>query len=410
MGTDKPALLGGKRTKARQFPPWPQYDERERRALMQVLKSRVWWRIPGTRTLEFERKFASYHQAKHGIAVTNGTAALEVVLAALGVGPSDEVIVPDFTFIATASAVLAAGALPVLVDVTPDTYCLDPTLVEERITDRTKAIIAVHMGGHPTDLDRLPEIARRHGIRLVEDSAHAHGSEWKGRKIGAIGDIGTFSFQASKLITAGEGGIIITNDDGLERRARSVHDCGRMPGEWFYSHFIYGSNYRLSEWQGAILTQQLSRLDKQATIRAKNAAYLDGVLPEIEGISPQKHDPRCTRNGHYAYIFHYESSTFADLPIKRFIEALEAEGIPTQASYPPIHELDLFKSGEYLNRLPQEQRDAGKRILKGDFPNTRRAAWETVWLPHPVLLGTRDDTARVPEAIRKTQKHAKELL
>jgi len=377
---------------------------------MQVLKSRVWWRTPGTRTLEFERKFASYHQAKHGIAVTNGTAALEVVLAALGVGPSDEVIVPDFTFIATASAVLAAGALPVLVDVTPDTYCLDPTLVEERITDRTKAIIAVHMGGHPADMDRLPGIGRRHGIRLVEDSAHAHGSEWKGRKIGAIGDIGTFSFQASKLITAGEGGIIITNDDELERRARSVHDCGRMPGEWFYSHFIYGSNYRLSEWQGAILTQQLSRLDKQATIRAKNAAYLDGVLPEIEGISPQKHDPRCTRNGHYAYIFHYESSTFADLPIKRFIEALEAEGIPTQASYPPIHELDLFKSGEYLNRLPQEQRDAGKRILKGDFPNTRRAAWETVWLPHPVLLGTRDDTARVPEAIRKIQKHAKELL
>jgi len=410
LGTDKPALLGGKRTKAKPFPPWPQYDEKEHRALMQVLRSRVWWRTPGTRTLEFERKFAAYHQAKHGIAVTNGTAALEVVLAALGVGPSDEVIVPDFTFIATASAVLAAGALPVLVDVTPDTYCLDPTLVEERITDRTKAIIAVHMGGLPADLDRLPQIARRQGIRLVEDSAHAHGSEWKGRKIGAIGDIGTFSFQASKLITAGEGGIIITNDDELERRARSVHDCGRMPGEWFYSHFIYGSNYRLSEWQGAILTQQLSRLDKQATIRTKNAAYLDRVLPEIEGITPQKHDPRCTRNGHYAYIFHYESSTFADLPIKRFIEALEAEGIPTQASYPPIHELDLFKSGEYLNRLPQEQRDAGKRILKGDFPNTRRAAWETVWLPHPALLGTRDDTARVPEAIRKIQKHAKELL
>jgi dTDP-4-amino-4,6-dideoxygalactose transaminase len=351
-----------------------------------------------------------YHQAKHGIAVTNGTAALEVVLAALGVGPGDEVIVPDFTFIATASAVLAAGALPVLVDVTSDTYCLDPSLVEDRITDSTKAIVAVHMGGHPADLDRLPEIARRDGIRLVEDSAHAHGTEWKGRKIGAIGDIGTFSFQASKLMTAGEGGIIITNDDELERRARSVHDCGRMPGEWFYSHFIYGSNYRLSEWQGAILTQQLSRLDKQAAVRTKNAAYLDRALPEIEGITPQMQDPRCTRNGHYAYIFHYESSAFADLPIKKFIEALEAEGIPTQASYPPIHELDLFKSGEYLKRLPQERRDIGKQILEENFPNTRRAAWETIWLPHPVLLGTREDAAGVPEAIRKIQKHAKELL
>jgi len=410
LGADRLALLGGKPVKARPFPPWPQYDEKERRALMQVLKSRVWWRTPGTRTLEFERGFATYHEGKHGIAVTNGTAALEVALAALAVGPGNEVIVPDFTFIATASAVLAAGALPILVDVTSDTYCLDPNLVEERITDRTKAIIAVHMGGHPADLDRLPEIARRHGIRLVEDSAHAHGTEWKGRKIGAIGDMGTFSFQASKLITAGEGGMIITNDDELERRARSIHDCGRMPGEWFYSHFIYGSNYRLSEWQGAILTQQLSRLDRQATIRTKNAAYLDRVLPEIEGITPQKQDPRCTRNGHYAYILHYESSAFADLPIKKFIEALEAEGIPTQASYPPIHELDLFKTGEYLKRLPQERRDNGKEMLKETFPNTRRAAWETVWLPHPVLLGRREETTEVGEAIRKIQKHAKELL
>ncbi len=359
--------------------------------------------------MEFERKFAAYHKARHGIAVTNGTAALEVTLAALDIDPGDEVIVPDFTFIATASAVLAAGALPVLADVTSDTYCLDPNLVEEKITDRTRAIITVHMGGHPADLDSLTEIARRHGIRLVEDSAHAHGTEWKGRKIGAIGDIGTFSFQASKLMTAGEGGIIITNDDELERRTRSVHDCGRMPGEWFYSHFIYGSNYRLSEWQGAILTQQLSRLDKQATVRTKNADYLDRTLPGIEGITPQKHDPRCTRNGHYAYIFHYESSAFAGLPIKKFVEALEAEGIPTQASYPPIHELDLFKTGEYLRRLPQERREAGKAILKAKFPNTIRAAWETVWLPHPVLLGTREDTTKIVEAIRKIQTHAKDL-
>lgn len=407
---DKLALLGGEPVKSEPFPAWPQYDEKERQALMEVLESCVWWRTPGTRTLEFEVKFAAYHQAKHGIAVTNGTAALEVALAALEVGPGDEVILPDFTFIATASAALAAGALPVLVDVTPDTYCLDPDLVEERITKRTKAIIVVHMGGHPADLDRLLEVARRHHIRLVEDSAHAHGTEWNGRKVGAIGDIGTFSFQASKLMTAGEGGIIVTNDDKLERRARSIHDCGRMPGEWFYSHFIYGSNYRLSEWQGAILTQQLSRLDAHAVVRTRNAAYLDRVLPEIGGITPQAHDPRCTRNGHYAYIFHYDSSAFAGVPNNRFVEALNAEGIPTQASYPPIHELDLFKSGEYLKRLPQERCDAGRSILKAEFPNTRRAAWETVWLPQPVLLCTEEETTKIVEAIRKVQKHAKDLL
>lgn len=407
---DKLAVHGGRPVKATPFPAWPQYDDSERQALLDVLDSRVWWRTPGTRTLEFERRFAAYHEAKHGIAVTNGTAALEVTLAALDIGQGDEVIIPDFTFVATASAALFTGALPVLVDVTSDTYCIDPSLVEKSITNRTKAIVAVHMGGHPSDLDALLDIARRHGIRLVEDSAHAHGSEWKGRKIGAIGDIGTFSFQESKLVTAGEGGIIITNDDELERRARSIHDCGRMPGEWFYSHFIYGSNYRLSEWQGAVLTQQLTRLDRQAVARTRNASYLDRTLQEIEGITPQAHDPRCTRNGHYAYIFHYDRSAFSGVPTNRFLEALNAEGIPTQASYPPIHELALFRSGEYLKRLSPQQRDAEHRFLRQEFPNTTCAAWETVWLPQPVLLASEDEIAKVVEAIRKIQKNATDLL
>src|SRR6516162_8320563 len=214
------AVLGGRKAKTKPFPAWPTYDEKERRALGEVLESRIWWRTPGTKTLEFERAFAAFHGARHGVAVTNGTAALEVVMAALRVGPGDEVIVPNFTFIATASAVLFAGALPVMVDVLPDTYCIDPDLVEAAITPRTKAIIAVHMGGHPADLDRLSEIAKKHGIALIEDSAHAHGSEWHGKKIGTFGVGATFSFQASKLMTAGEGGMIISNDDNFERQAR----------------------------------------------------------------------------------------------------------------------------------------------------------------------------------------------
>lgn len=404
------AILGGPKIKSTSFPAWPQYDDGERQALMEVLESRVWWRTPGTQTLKFEKEFATYHGAKHSIAVTNGTAALEVSLAALGIGPGDEVIVPDFTFVATASAVLFTGALPVLVDVTADTYCLDPDLVEAAITQRTKAIIAVHMGGHPANLDRLQEIARRYNLYLVEDSAHAHGSEWKGQKVGAIGDIGTFSFQESKLMTAGEGGIIITNDDELERRARSIHDCGRMPGEWFYAHFIYGSNYRLSEWQSAVLSRQLSRLDEQAAIRTRNSAYLDQALAEIVGITPQATDSQCTRNGHYAYIFHYDQVAFAGLPIQRFVEALNAEGIPTQASYPPLHELAVFETGKYRNRLCLPQRDEAHAFLKSDFPNTVRAAWETVWLPQPVLLGSEAETRQIVEAIKKIQHNAKELL
>src|ERR1700751_2381892 len=178
------ALFGGSKAKRKFFPLWPQYDDRERRALEEVLESRVWWRIPETKTLEFEKAFAEYHGARHGIAVTNGTAALEVAMAALDIGPGDEVIVPDFTFVATASAVLFANALPVLVDVRPDTYCLDPQLTEAAITAHTKAIIAVHMGGHPADLDALKDLATKKGIALIEDCAHAHASEWRGQRVG----------------------------------------------------------------------------------------------------------------------------------------------------------------------------------------------------------------------------------
>ena len=399
------ALFGGKKAKGKPFPVWPQYDDNERRVLQEVLESRVWWRTPGTKTLEFEQAFAKYHGARHGVAVTNGTAALEVTMAALGIGQGDEVIVPNFTFVATASAVLFANALPVLVEVDPETYCLDPALTEAAITPRTKAIIAVHMGGHPADLDALQEIAKRHGVALVEDSAHAHGSEWRGKKIGTFGKAATFSFQASKLMTAGEGGMIISNDDEFEKFARSVHDCGRMPGKWFYSHFIYGSNYRLSEWQGAVLNVQLGRLEPQTLHRHKNGRLLDKLLGEIPGITPQKWDQRCTRNGQYAYIFHVNSKDFAGISTENFISALNAEGVPTQASYPPLDELDCFRSGEYRKRLSGSQATEKHSFLDQKFPITQRAAWETVWIPQFALLGDEEDMNEIAGAILKIQKN-----
>ena len=403
------ALLGGKKAKGNAFPVWPYYDKNEEQALQEVLKSRVWWRTPGTKTLEFERVFAKFHGARHGIAVTNGTAALEVTMAGLGITAGDEVILPDFTFVATASAVLFANALPVLVDVDPETYCIDPDLVEAAITPRTKAIIAVHMGGHPADLDRLQQIAKRKRLALVEDSAHAQASEWRGQRVGTFGVAGTFSFQSSKLITAGEGGIIISNNDKFEVQARSVHDCGRMPGEWFYSHFIYGSNYRLSEWQGAILNVQLSRLDEQTKRRHQNSRLLDRLLCEIPGITPQKLDERCTRNGQYAYIFHVNKKEFAGLSTERFIEAMNAEGIPNQASYPPLHKLDMFRNGNYRKRLSGKQAKEKHAFLGKKFPVTHKAAWETVWIPQPALLGNEEDMHEIAAGLGKIQKNAKEL-
>ncbi|MGA2413692.1 MAG: DegT/DnrJ/EryC1/StrS family aminotransferase [Candidatus Sulfotelmatobacter sp.] len=403
------ALLGGKKAKGKAFPLWPHYGKEEEQALQEVLESRVWWRTPGTKTLEFERAFASFHGARHGVAVTNGTAALEITMAAIGLGAGDEVIVPDFTFFATASAVLFANALPVLVDVDPESYCIDPDLVEAAITPRTKAITAVHMGGHPADLDRLKEISARNGLALIEDASHAHASEWRGQRVGTFGVAATFSFQSSKLMTAGEGGIIVSTDDKFELRARSVHDCGRMPGEWFYSHFIYGSNYRLSEWQGAILNAQLSRLDEQTLRRHQNSRLLDLLLREIPGITPQKLDPRCTRNSQYAYIFHVDSKDFAGISTERFVAAMNAEGIPHQASYPPLHQLQVFRSGEYRKRLCGKQAKEKHAFLQNNFTGTNKGAWQTVWIPQPALLGDEEDMQQIAAALAKIQKSATEL-
>ncbi len=245
---------------------------------------------------------------------------------------------------------------------------------------------------------------------MIEDCAHAHGSEWRGKRVGGFGAAGTFSFQASKLMTAGEGGMVVTNNEDLAVRIRSVHDCGRMPGRWFYAHYMYGSNYRLSEWQGAVLLQQLSRLDEQAAIRTRNAAYLNRELAKIEGIRPQKLDERVTRHGQYCYIFHYDPRCFSGVSCEKFIEALNAEGIPTQASYPPLHRLDVFTNGEFRRRLAPEHVASAPDFTKSSYPVSEDAAENTIWLVHRALLGTEEDTAEIVEAVRKIQRHAKELL
>lgn len=211
-------------------------------------------------------------------------------------------------------------------------------------------------------------------------------------------------------MTAGEGGMIVSNEDAFEKRARSVHDCGRMPGEWFYSHYINGSNYRLSEWQGAVLSVQLTRLDEQTKRRHGNARLLDKLLSQVPGITPQKLDSRCTRNGHYAYIFHVDSKQFAGASTEKLIQAMNAEGIPNQASYPPIHALDVFQNGEYRKRLCGSQATEPHAFFKAEYPNTHRAAFETIWIPQPALLGAEEDMEEIAAAWRKIQKFAKELV
>jgi dTDP-4-amino-4,6-dideoxygalactose transaminase len=387
------AILGGPPLRSRPYPSWPIWDETEREALVATLESGAWWSGDGDRAQTFADRFAAFQGARHGLPMTNGTHTLEAALVALGVGRGDEVIVPAITFVASATAVLAVGAEPVLVDVDADTLCIDAGAAEAAISDRTRAIIAVHCGGCVADLDALLGLCERRGLRLVEDCAHAHGSSWRGRGVGSWGAFGSFSMQGGKLLTAGEGGALLTNDPALEDLAWQHHNCGRERGRWFYHHRTAGSNLRMTEWQGAVLSAQLARFPEQHAIRNTNAVVLNQALAEIPGVRPQPRDPRMDANGNYCFIFHYDASAFAGLPLRDFEAALEAEGIPMGVSYPSLGDLELFAGDE---RPP--------------LPVAVNAAATTVWLQHRMLLARRESVLDVARAVEKVQAGAAELV
>ena len=299
---DRPAVLGGTPIRARDYPAWPVWDEHERANLLAVLEAGGWWQGDGDAASTFAAELAHYQGARHGLALTNGTHALEAALAACDIGEGDEVIVPGLTFVASATAVLAVNATPVLVDIDPDTLCLDPEAAEAAITPRTRAIVVVHVAGAAADLDAIVDLCRRRGLRLIEDCAHAHGTTWRGRGVGSWGDVGCFSMQRSKLMTAGEGGALVCNDEQLRDLAWSYADCGREAGEWFYHHVRYGSNLRMTEWQGAVLRAQLARYPAQLRRRDENAAALDLAIAEVPGLRPQRLDPRMDVDGRYCYV------------------------------------------------------------------------------------------------------------
>ena len=264
------ALFGGSPVRTQPFPRWPIFGDAEEARLLRSLRSGNWGRLHGEEVAEFERRFAAMHGCRHGIAVVNGTVSLRIALLAAGIQAEDEVIVPPYTFISTASAVIEANAIPVFADVELETFNLDPRAVEAAITPRTKAIIPVHFAGQPAAMDRLMAIAREHRLVVIEDAAHAHGASDNGRPAGSLGHMASFSFQSSKNLTAGEGGIIITNDDATAEACRSIHNCGRVPDGIWYEHHVVAGNYRLGEFQGAVLNAQLDRLDDQTATRDAN--------------------------------------------------------------------------------------------------------------------------------------------
>ncbi len=403
------ALFGGTPVRREGYPSWPIYDQAEEQALLEVLHSGQWWSVtqePGSpsQVSAFESAFAAYCGATHGLACATGTAALELALKAAGIGPGDEVIVPPYTFLATASAPLLLGAVPVFCDIQPDTLNLDPARIEEAITPYTRAIIPVHFAGLAADMEGILKIARAHNLFVLEDAAHAHGATSQGRYLGTLGDAGMFSFQNSKNMTAGEGGLILTNDAHLAEMCNSYLWAGRKIGSAWYEHFRLGWNYRLTEFQAAILSQQLTRLPQHVATRMANGLRLNQLLEGIPGIRPLAIPPWVTQHAFHLYILRLDAQLFG-VSREEFIAALEAEGVPCSSGYAhPLYRNPMFVENQFhANGAP-----LSPRLPHIDFeryaelcPRAEQACREAVWIEHRVLLASPQAVEDVARAIHK---------
>lgn len=408
----KLAITGGRPVRRKPFPEWPVYDRQDARALQRVLASRNWggYPFPNERALRFAQAFARFQGAKYGLAVANGTIAIEIALKAVGIAPGDEVIVPAYTWEGTVGPILLLNAVPVFVDIDPDTYCIDPRLIESAITARTRAVLPVHLGMCFADLDAIGRVARKHKLAVIEDCAHAHGGRWRRKGAGARGDLGCFSFQSSKLMTSGEGGAVITSKLEYFERAQSYTNCGRASATDHFRHRLIGFNYRITEFQAALLEGQLRRLPRQARIRRSNMEYLAHQLRGVSGLRLLKHDPRNTEVAAYQFVFKYLPEYFDSIPRAAFLGALEMEGVPCDGLfYEPVYRSALFPvdSKNFPALTWGREPEDFKRV---HCPVSERAAYsEAVWLPHHIFLGSRRDTEDIARAVLKVLENIREL-
>lgn len=413
---DTPAILGGKPVRTKSLSqPWPVYDDTDVQIYLDAFHSKRWSETESRKTAfttKFEEKYAELMGVPYCVATTNGTSSLYASLHVLGVGPGDEVIVPPFTFIATINPVFLLFALPVFVDTDPETFMINADLIEERITERTKAILPVHIGGGAADMDKIMAISKKHNIPVVEDACQAWLGEWRNKKLGAVGDLGCFSFQASKNITCGEGGAIIGNDEYLMNRCRAFRGYGRDPkGKEGYP----GYNLRMTPFQAAVGLGQMRRFEEQQTLRSNNAAYLDKLLEDIPGFEPHKKYLGQTRHAYHQYFTQYNKEYFNNLPRSKFIRALRAEGISMGPMYgsTPLNKQSFI---EYHLNLPTFQNIFSKQRLNkyrrdNNCPENDKICEETglgMW--QRVLLGTKKDMEDIAEAVAKIQKNASKLL
>lgn len=397
------ALFGGEKTREAAYPAWPPHDARDIEAVAEVLRSGNWggFPYPGAQTRRFLDAFIALQGGQYAVAVMNGTLTMEVALRAADIGWGDEVIVPAYTFQATASAPMMAGAVPVLVDIDPNTFCIDPAAIEAAITPQTRAIIPVHVASQMADMDAIMRIAARHDLVVIEDAAHAHGAAWNGRGAGAIGDFGSFSMQSTKILTAGEGGVLLCQTEEQAWRAASIIDCGR-PHDPAGELFAQGGNYRMTELQAALLNVGLERFPAQFAMREELAAYMDEALSELPGIRVLPRDERHQRRAIYCYTFAIEPDDFG--ATNAFVaRALTAEGIPCWSGYEPMYRYDLFQPTK--SRLPvpaafPERFDYSRLHL----PVTERISGETgLWLGEAIFRAGKQGVDDVVAALGKVQ-------
>lgn len=396
------AINGGSKTIDKTF-PWPIYDQTDIDAVSKVVQSGKWGNPDCADIVkQFEDLFADYCGTKYALSCVNGSVALRLALIACGVKPGDEVILPPYTFIATASIVLEANCVPVFADINPGTYNIEPSEIEKLITERTKVIIPVHFAGQACDMDSIMNIAERYGLKVIEDACHGHGAEYKSKKLGSIGHAGCFSFQSSKNLTCGEGGMVITNDESLYEMMNSLHNVGRVRGGQWYEHHILGCNYRITQLQSALLINQLKRLEEQTHRRHENGTYLNSLLEKIDGIKPLDRGIGETLHSYHLYIFKYDKSKFNNLSKQKFAQMLAAEGVPCFMGYPqPLYKQPVFLKKNFMCYAIPEYVDYTTVYC----PVTEKACYEeAVWIFQNAMLGTKDDMDKFAEAILKIQK------
>ncbi len=401
---DKLALFGGKPVRTKPFPSWPRISKDIKENLFSTLENDGWG-VGSDAVKNFEEKYAKYHDAKFAISTSSGTTALWVSLKAAGVKAGDEVILPPYTFIATGSSILMANAIPVFVDVDPDTFNMDPSKIEAAITDKTKVIMPVHIAGNPVDMDAIMAIAKKHNLKVIEDAAQAHGAEWDGKKVGALGNAGIFSFQTSKNMSAGEGGIIISNDDDLMSACFSYANCGRVRGGEWYEHHHLGGNFRLNSMAASMLSTQLETLENDMDLRDKNRKILDDAISKIDGLTITKMYPKSTRSANHLYLLRYDKDKFNGIPREKFFKAMQAEGVYTYGGYVPLNREKLFTLVD-TKEYPWLE---GINYKDMNFSATEKLCTEeAVWLKQHHLLGTKEDTDDIIKAFKKVTTVMKE--